>query len=62
MYAVYRRLNVPVEASWRGVIRAIWFRKLSRCGRHKRDFRPARKDFYRTMLRYHEAAKLKGTL
>lgn len=52
MYGTYQRLNVPVTASARTVIRAA-SRKLKPTARYARDMREARHAFYREMLAHH---------
>ena len=55
MFAAYLRLHLPVDASWRAVVRAA----ASRLAPHSRrdSKRQARRDFYRTMLEHHTKAQ-----
>jgi hypothetical protein len=52
----YNRLGVSVHASNVDVIRAAR-RKIRKSLRSDQSFRAARKDFYRRMLKCHEAAR-----
>lgn len=56
MYGTYCRLNLPVWASDREVIRAA-SKKLKRRFRHDRKRRDVRHEFYRNMLQYHADAR-----
>jgi hypothetical protein len=56
MYGTYLRLDVPVWASNRAVIRAAR-RKLTRSARRDPTKREARKRFYREMLEHHANAQ-----
>jgi len=56
MFAAYLRLHLPVDASWRAIVRAA----ASRLAPHSyRDAskRQARRDFYRTMIAHHTKAQ-----
>jgi len=55
MYGTYQRLNQPVWASARAVIRASR-RKLSKVGKTRAQ-RVARHKFYREMLEHHAHAR-----
>ena len=54
MFATYQRLGVPVSASSREVIKAA-SRKLAKAA-FTREHRTFRHDFYRAMLKHHDAA------
>lgn len=56
MYGTYQRLNVPVSAGARAVIRAA-SRKLKPTARYARAQRQARHAFYREMLAHHAAER-----
>jgi len=56
MFGTYTRLNVPVDASWRTVVRAAT-KKLDPKALKDPKLRPDRKAFYRIMLEYHEHAQ-----
>lgn len=56
MYGTYQRLNLPVWASNREVIRAAR-RKVAKRFRYGRMMRAARHSFYREMLSYHANAQ-----
>ena len=55
MYGTYCRLNVPVWATAREVIRAAR-KKLAKTA-FRREQREARHQFYRSMLTYHNDAR-----
>ena len=56
MYGSYTRLNLPVSASARAVIRAASGKLLAQA-RHNRAQRQQRHAFYRQMLAYHNDAQ-----
>jgi hypothetical protein len=56
MFATYQRLHLHVFASWRDVVRAASTR-LAADARHDPARRPARKQFYREMLRHHRESQ-----
>ena len=56
MFAAYLRLHLPVDASWRAVVRAAASR-LAPHSRRDASKRQARRDFYRTMIAHHTKAQ-----
>jgi len=56
MFGTYCRLNLPVDASWRAVVRAA-IKKLDPAAVSDPQLRPDRKAFYKIMLEHHERAQ-----
>jgi len=56
MFETYLRLHLPVDASWRAIVRAADSRLAPHSYRDASK-RQARRDFYRTMIAHHTKAQ-----